>query len=249
MAAKHTTEGLCYSLGEKRIMCGRYTLTAPSEALKAHFELAALPEGLRPRYNIAPGQEVAVIPNWPERRLELFRWGLVPSWARDPAIGNRMINARAETLAIKPSFRNALSRRRCLVLADGFYEWKKEGGRKIPMYIRLKSRQPFALAGLWEVWRPLGSEPPRGEAPPAQALHTCTIITTTPNDLCAAIHDRMPAILAPEAWAHWLTAEPQKVDALAHLLAPFPAELLEAYAVRPLVNSPANDIPECILPA
>jgi putative SOS response-associated peptidase YedK len=220
-------------------MCGRYTLTTPNEALEAEFELGALPEGLRPRYNIAPTQEVAVVPNRPERRLELFRWGLVPSWAKDPAIGNRMINARAETLPEKPSFRTALLRRRCLIPADGFYEWKKEGGRKTPMYIRLKSRRPFAFAGLWEVWTPPGGEP----------LHTCTIITTAPNDLCAAIHDRMPAILPPDAWARWLAPEPQGAQALVPLLTPFPAELMEAYPVQPLVNSPANDLPECILPA
>jgi len=220
-------------------MCGRYTLATPASALKDTFGLTEVSGELRPRFNIAPGQEVAVVPNDGERSLRLFRWGLIPSWAKDPAIGNRMINARAETLAEKPSFRNALRRRRCLIAADGFYEWKKEGTQKIPYYIRLRSREPFAFAGLWESWHPTGGDP----------IHSCTIVTTEPNELLAGIHNRMPVILPAAHYGEWLDPSPRDAPAFRELLAPYPEAEMEAYAVSRLVNSPANDRPECIGPA
>lgn len=220
-------------------MCGRYTLTTPPGDLQRSFDLCASPSDLRPRFNIAPGQTVAVVPNDDERRVRLVRWGLIPSWAKDPSIGHRLINARAETLAVKPSFRSAVRHRRCLVLADGFYEWKKEDERKVPMYVRLVSRRPFAFAGLWERW----------EDPHGAPITSCTIVTTEANALVAPIHDRMPVILPPRDYAAWLESEPRDVVALASLLRPFAEEPMEAFAVSRLVNSPRNDQPECCAPA
>ncbi len=200
-----------------------------------------VPPDLTPRYNIAPSQPIAVAANNGQNKVEFFRWGLIPSWAKDAAIGNRMINARAETLAEKPSFRVPYRRRRCLVLADGFYEWRKEPGRraKTPMYVRLKSGKPFAFAGLWEVWRALDDQP----------LFSCTIITTTPNALVAKIHNRMPVILEPEAYDLWLDTAEQPPERLGVWLRPYPASQMTAYPVSTLVNDPSNDLPACILPA
>jgi putative SOS response-associated peptidase YedK len=222
-------------------MCGRFTLFTPWEQLELAFPFLEGDFEAPPRYNIAPSQQVAAVPNREEKRVSLFHWGLIPFWAKDPKIGNRMINARAETLAQKPSFRNAFRRRRCLVLADGFYEWRKvEGQRqKIPYLIRLKSGQPFAFAGLWESWRlPGGGE-----------LLSCTVITTRPNELVAPIHNRMPVILPPEAYMSWLDPAERSPDELAPLLLPFPAAEMTAFAVSTLVNSPSNDLPACIAPA
>lgn len=216
-------------------MCGRYTMASPEEWIREEFELPALPEDFRPRYNIAPTQDVLAVVVGPEGpRAGWLRWGLVPSWAKDESIGNKLINARAETVAEKPSFRSAFARRRCLLVADGFYEWMKEGNAKVPMYVRLRSGRPFAFAGLWERWR----------RPDGESVATCTIVTTTACDEIAHIHPRMPVILPPEARAAWLDphAPPER---LAALLRPYAGGDLEAYAVSPLVNSPANDLPEC----
>lgn len=223
-------------------MCGRFTLAVDPADLMDAFPGFALPaEPLTPRYNIAPSQPVAAIANNGRNAIEMFKWGLIPSWAKDPKIGNRLINARAETLAEKPSFRSAYKRCRCLILSNGFYEWRKEPGRRVktPMYVRLKSGEPFAFAGLWEVWRPAGAEP----------LLTCTIITTTPNALMEKIHDRMPAILKPQDYAQWLDPGEQPAQRLNRLLRPYPASQMEAYAVSTLVNDPRQDSPVCIAPA
>ena len=171
-------------------MCGRFTLTIDPAHLQAAFPWAVIPNDLAPRYNIAPSQPVAVIPNTGDNTLSMYKWGLIPSWSKDPSIGERMINARSETLAEKPSFRNAYRRRRCLILADGFFEWKQSPGMKSkqPIYIRLIDARPFAFAGLWEIW----------SAPDGSELRTCTIITTQPNSLLESIHNRMPVILNPE---------------------------------------------------
>ncbi len=221
-------------------MCGRFTLFVDPKDLMEAFPGFAVPVDWTPRYNIAPTQSVAVIPNNGGDQIEFFRWGLIPSWAKDPNIGNRMINARAETLAEKPSFRAAYRRRRCLVLADGFYEWRKEPGRttKTPLYIRLESGEPFAFAGLWEAWR----------APDEQTILSCTIITTTPNPLVAKIHNRMPVILEREAYDLWLDPAEQSPDRLGKWLRPYPAAQMTAHPVSTLVNSPANDSPACIVP-
>ena len=220
-------------------MCGRFTLTLNPDELQEQFGLSEPPPTqLVPRYNIAPTQAVAVIANNSDRKLELFQWGLIPSWAKDPKIGNKMINARAETLAEKPSFRTALKRRRCLVVADGFYEWKKTGSGKTPMYIQLKDGQPFGFAGLWEAW----------QSPEDGLIKTCTIITTTPNALMEGIHDRMPVILPREAYDRWLAPEELPAAETLPLLQPYDAAQMRAVQVSTRVNSPAVDSAECILP-
>jgi putative SOS response-associated peptidase YedK len=172
------------------------------------------------------------------RRAGFLRWGLIPSWAKEPSIGDRMINARAETVAEKPSFRRALQKRRCLILADGFYEWRAEGKRKTPMFISLASREPFGFAGLWESWR----------SPTGETVRSCTIITTAPNALMESIHNRMPVILPREVEARWLDRSIEDPARLLPLLAPYPAGEMDAYEVAALVNSPRNDSPACIAP-
>lgn len=221
-------------------MCGRYTLTAPGDAIVEAFELEAVPE-LSPRYNIAPTQEVAIVRKdrrTGKRQLERVRWGLVPSWAQDPSIGNRMINARSETAAEKPAFRSAFKRQRCLVVADGFYEWRKAAdGTKQPFLIHLRDSRPFGIAGLWEHWEK-GGEP----------FDSCALLTTGPNELMATIHDRMPVILPPEHFEIWLDPATSDRNTLEALLVPFDAAKMEAYPVSRIVNNPANDSPRCMEP-
>jgi putative SOS response-associated peptidase YedK len=217
-------------------MCGRYTLKTSAEVLAEHFELPEVP-WFEPRYNIAPTQPVAVVRAGFEgggRELSMLRWGLIPSWADDPAIGNRMINARAETVAEKPAFRTAFQKRRCLVVADGFYEWKRENG-KTPYYFRLKDSSPFAFAGLWERWD-------KGEEP----VESCTLLTCEANGVVAPVHGRMPVILKPEGYARWLDLEQQRTEALVRLLAPLPEDWLSAHPVGRLVNNPRNEDPRCV---
>ncbi|MBU4225558.1 MAG: SOS response-associated peptidase [Chloroflexi bacterium] len=222
-------------------MCGRFALTVDPTDLQEAFPEFTFPGQFAARYNIAPTQPVLVIPNDGAGRADFFVWGLIPSWAKDPSIGARMINARAETLAEKPAFRAAFRYRRCLILADGFYEWQAQVGSKakIPHYIRLKSGRPFAFAGLWEDWH----------APDGSQVKSATIITTQPNDLMTRLHNRMPVILPPDACARWLEPAPRQPADLQGLLTPYPSEEMSAYPVSTLVNSPANDRPECIAPA
>jgi putative SOS response-associated peptidase YedK len=221
-------------------MCGRFTLFLDPRDLMAAFPGFEVPVDWTPRYNIAPSQPVAVIANNGENKIEFFRWGLIPFWAKDAKIGNRMINARAETVADKPSFRAAFRRRRCLVLADGFYEWRKEPGQKTktPMYIRLQSGNPFGFAGLWESWR----------SPEDETVLSCTIITTSPNELVKEIHNRMPVILDPAGYDLWLDKTEHNPDELGEWLRPYPASEMTAYPVSKLVNSPSNDVPEVVVP-
>jgi len=217
-------------------MCGRVTCKTSGEDLQRAFGLESLPLDLRPRYNIAPSQPLPVVVRLPDRVLRHFRWGLVPAWAKDEKIGNRMINARAET--VEKKFRDALVRRRCLVAVDGFYEWRKNGARepKTPVHIRLRSGAPFALAGLWERWT----------SPSGEVLESCAIITVPPNPLMKDIHDRMPAILGPEHYDPWLDPEVRQAERLLPLLSPWGRDDLEAYPVSPMVSSPSNDRPECV---
>lgn len=223
-------------------MCGRYTLAAEIEQLQTRFQFDTPAFDYAPSYNIAPSQEVvAVIRDGEANRAGLLRWGLVPSWAKDPKIGYKMINARADSAAEKPSFRRALRQRRCLIVADGYYEWQRHAGQnvKVPMYMRLRSREPFAFAGLWERWQ--GADD--------TTLVTCTILTTDANRFIQPVHHRMPVILAPSDEALWLDREVTEPEVLQPLLAPVQSDILEAYAVSPLVNSARNNSPECILPA
>lgn len=216
-------------------MCGRFTLRTSPAVLAEVFELLREPE-LTPRYNIAPTQPVAVIRGAGSgRELTMMHWGLVPSWEKDPSGAARRINARSEKVWTTPAFRSAFRHRRCLVPADGFYEWKKVGTKKQPYYFTLRSGEPFAFAALWEHWGHNGS-----------ALHTCAILTGEPNELAGQIHDRMPVILRPEDYDRWLDPREKDPDALQQLLTPYPAEEMSMQAVSRVVNSPRNDSPECI---
>lgn len=218
-------------------MCGRFTLSSPADVVAELFELAEVPE-LRPRYNIAPTQSVVAVTSSldGERTLSLFQWGLIPSWARDPSIGSRLINARAETVATKPSFRSAIKCRRCLIVADGFYEWKKHERHKQPYYIRMRNGTPFAFAGLWERW----------QGATGDAVDSCTIITTEPNSLLADLHHRMPVILDRADYGAWLDPNRGADQQILALLRPCPDEPMEAYPVTTHVNRPANDDRSCI---
>jgi putative SOS response-associated peptidase YedK len=221
-------------------MCGRFTLTDPDADLAVQFNLPEIPD-IHPRYNIAPTQPVAAVRVAAEssvREMILLHWGLIPFWAKDPNIGTRMINARSETVAEKPAYRAAFRRRRCLVVANGFYEWQKQNGTKQPFYIRLRDARPFAFAGLWESWK----------GPEGQVIESCTLLTTQPNELILAVHNRMPVILKPRDYELWLDPEVQEVERLQSLLRPYPPEEMEAYAVSRYVNSPDNDDPRCIEP-
>ena len=219
-------------------MCGRFTLVSPYVAVTERFHAAAPPD-LRPRYNIAPGQDVLCVIRDGENRIEPLRWGLIPFWAKDPSIGNRLINARAETVAEKPSFRSAFAKRRCLVVADGFYEWRPAGKRKVPVYIFLKSKKPFGFAGLYESWKDPGGK----------EIRTCTIITTEANEIVRPIHDRMPVILPEGVEDRWLDPGEGGRERLQALLTPYSAGEMAAFDVTPIVNSAAHDAPDCIAPA
>ena len=221
-------------------MCGRFSLGTSPARLAALFQLDEVPPWT-PRYNIAPTHEVLVtVKEQPKatRQPRVHRWCLIPPWAEDPRIGSRLINARAETVATKPAFRRAFRERRCLILADGFYEWQRQGRRKQPYHIRLRDGHPFAFAGLWEHW----------EGPEGSGIASCTILTTVSNDLIGEIHNRMPVILAPEDYDLWLDPTLQEVDRLQPLLRPYPAEEMTAFPVSPRVNNPANDLSECVEP-
>lgn len=222
-------------------MCGRFTLTAdPADLKEAFYWVDFGNADIFPRYNIAPSQGIPVVTNNGKNNLDFFTWGLVPRWAKDPQIGYRMINARSETLPEKPSFRNAYKYRRCLILADGFFEWQKTSSNKekIPIFIHLKNQRPFAFAGLWEDWH---------SSDGSQILST-TIITTEPNELLKPIHNRMPVILPTEAYDIWLTQGEVSLQRLKTLLKPYDAKDMEAYPVSRFVNNPKNDTPQCIQP-
>jgi putative SOS response-associated peptidase YedK len=227
-------------------MCGRFERVTPIKVLATLFDCPAAPAETPTHYNVAPTQPVAVVrviraaPDTGQREMTVMRWGLIPSWADDPAIGNRLINARSETAADKPSFRAAFKQRRCLVPVDGFYEWKATPRIKTkqPYLIRLKDGKPFALAGLWEAWT----------APDGELVESFTILTTDANEMMRPIHDRMPVILAPEDYDRWLdkATTPEEVQAL---LRQYPAEGMESFPVSTLVNNPRNESPKCLEPA
>lgn len=220
-------------------MCGRYTLTLDPGEIQEMLDLGPFIHIVQPRYNIAPSQPVPIVKDYQTRAVELYRWGLVPFWSKDPSIGNRMINARAETVTEKPAFRGAYKYRRCLILADGFFEWHhdKKAGVKIPYYFKLKDDRPFTFAGLYEHW-----EPPEGGE-----LHTCTILTCEPNDLVGNFHNRMPVILKESNRWPWINLETPN-SALIDSLVPYPAAEMKCIPVSGEVNSPQNDRPEILEP-
>jgi putative SOS response-associated peptidase YedK len=220
-------------------MCGRFANVEPIDKLVREFLVDDVETSPRVSYNIPPGSRImAVMKSGGRRALVDYQWGLVPSWAKDKNIGNKMINARAETVFEKPSFRGAAKSRRCILPASGFFEWKKDGKLKIPQYIRFRAGNSMGFAGLYEIWK----------APDGVELKTCTIITTEANDLMAAIHNRMPAILSPDTQAVWLDME-SPLDEIRSLLRPYPSDDMEFYAVSAIMNSPVNDSPQCIEPA
>ncbi len=221
-------------------MCGRYTLKTTPELLAEQYDIQSLPP-LQARYNIAPGQQVLAVRISPEglhREGGLFLWGLIPSWAKDHRLGNRTINARAETVGQKPSFRGPFRHRRCLVVADGFYEWQREGRAKQPFYFRMKDGGPFGFAGLWDRW----------QGPDGATVESCTLLTTEPNALLGPIHHRMPVIIDPQHYADWLDPEAWQQDRLQPLLRPYPAEKMIGFPVTLRVNNPRNDDPQCLVP-
>lgn len=218
-------------------MCGRFSLAAAIEELAEAFSVLEPPPAPEARFNIAPSQALLAVVADPERRFVRLRWGLIPSWAKDPSMGARLINARAETVAEKPSFRSAFKARRCLIPATGFYEWqRREAGKKQPYYLRLQAARPFAFAGLWERWTGLEGE----------VIDSCTILTTSASTLMEPIHDRMPVILESRDYELWLDPDTRSPDRLVPLLKPYPSDQMSAHQVSSLVNSPTNDSPECI---
>jgi putative SOS response-associated peptidase YedK len=224
-------------------MCGRFTLTLEAPLVQQEFQLNDMPSGYQPRYNIAPSQPVAVVRDMEKRGVttpvvaEWMRWGLIPSWAKDESIGNKMINARSETLTEKPSFRTAYQRRRCLILSDGFYEWQKQPGKSSqPHHFSRKDGKPFAFAGLWEFWK----------SPQGADVLSCTIITTRANGVVSPVHERMPVMLAAENAREWL--KPAPTDQLQRFLIPFPAELMTSHPVSMMVNKPGVESPGLLEP-
>lgn len=220
-------------------MCGRFTLTLEPGELQELLDLGPFVHIVQPRYNIAPTQPVAIVKDPKTRAVELYQWGLVPFWSKDIKIGSRLINARSETAAEKPAFRAAFKYRRCLIPADGFYEWKKEAGGsgKTPYLFKLKDDGPFTFAGLYEHW----------QSPEGGELHTCTILTCEPNELVGQVHNRMPVMLNAEQRWQWLAPELQPKTLLT-LLKPYPAGEMKGFAVSKAVNSPANDNPKVVEP-
>ena len=219
-------------------MCGRFTLISSVSDLQFRFGFAMESSELQPRFNIAPTQQVLAVTNDGTRQGEMMRWGLVPSWAKDIKIGNRMINAVSETAAAKPAFRSAFRHRRCLVLADGFFEWRKEGKKRVPLYFTQKSGEPMAFAGLWESWK----------SPDGEWVRSCTVLTTAANSFIEPVHNRMPVILSAETEPLWLDPITEEPANLEPLLVPAPEELLSVREVSPVVNNARNEGPGCIAP-
>lgn len=224
-------------------MCGRFTLHHSTQEVAERFAAQQVLFPLENRYNIAPGQAIPVIANSTlagARWMEAMKWGLVPFWAKDPEIGNRLINARAETIAEKPAYKQALKRRRCIVPSDGFYEWQAQSaGPRLPHHIRLQDGELFGFAALWEEW----------EAPDSSPLRTCTIITVAPNEIMAPIHNRMPAILRRKDEDAWLDPQLKETEAIVAMLQAYPAKEMQAFPVSRRVNAPQNDDESCLEPA
>lgn len=219
-------------------MCGRFVLTASSDAVQQAFDLKTVPDEMPARYNIAPTQPVALITNEHPDELTFYKWGLIPSWSKDPKVGSKMINARSETAAEKPSFRTAFRRRRCIIPADGYYEWPENDKEKKPIFIHKEGREIFAMAGLWEVWY----------APDGSEIRTCSILTTDANPYMQNFHHRMPVILDKADYALWLSPKDEPLPALQSLMKPYEGDDLAAYLVSKAVNRPLPDAPYLIEP-
>ena len=215
-------------------MCGRYSIVMTPDEMRGVFGYPEMPN-FPPRYNVAPTQPIPLVRLWEGRRqFTLMRWGLLPSWVKDPKAFTLLINARADTVNDKPAFRNAMKYRRCLIPADGFYEWKRDGATKRPYLIRMKSKAPFAFAGLWETWT----------GPNGEEVDTAAMVTTDANAVLAPIHHRMPVILQPDAYADWLYHASVTAAQASSLLVPADADLMEAFEISPAVNRVANDSPD-----
>ncbi len=219
-------------------MCGRFVFCSTVQIIVDEFDVGQPLFDFKPSYNIAPSQLIAAIHNDGENRLMRCRWGFIPSWAKDASIGNKMINARAETVADKPAFKTSFKKGRCLILSDGFYEWRKEGKLKIPVYIHLKSGRPFGFAGLYNTWT----------SPAGEQINTCTIITTKANELIEPFHNRMPTIIPKDERSLWLGPDIHDEKMLFSLLKPFASDKMKAHDVSTLVNSPSNNSPDNIKP-
>lgn len=221
-------------------VCGRFAFVTDGNQVLQQFELTALPPGISPRYNAAPGQQILAVrqSDTGERDAAFFRWGLIPSWAKDHSIGYKMINARSETVSERPSFRNAFRQRRCIVPATGFFEWRQRGGRKLPVYFYRNDGRLLGLAGLWETWR----------SPDGNVIQSVTIITTEPNELVSPVHNRMPVILRDDRVDLWLDHSAFDPTALQACLQPFPSEAMASHPVSPRMNSARYDAPDCIDP-
>ncbi|EAZ88450.1 SOS response-associated peptidase [Crocosphaera chwakensis] len=220
-------------------MCGRFSLTISGEEIAKYFQVSQV-QDWSPRYNIAPSQEILTIveTSKSQRQLKAMKWGLIPSWAKNDKTGSKLINARGETVAEKPSFRNAFKHRRCLIIADGFYEWQNVGKNKQPYYIHLKNRQPFAFAGLWEV----------SNSEQTEEVLSCCIITTEANELMKPLHHRMPVILSRDVYSQWLDHNVFDREILESFLTPYGSDAMLAYQVTQKVNRPTNDHPDCVEP-
>ena len=220
-------------------MCGRFTLQITKEMIAEIFGVP-ITQDIQPHYNIAPTQQVAVIRTYPDetRHLDFLHWGLIPSWAKDPSIGHKMINARSETAHEKPAFKYAFHHHRCLIPASGFYEWSTDGTKKKPLYIHLKKEIPLAFAGLWDHWK----------SPAGDVIESCTILTNSSNTLLKPVHDRMPVILDPKDYGLWLNPRISAIESLKYIFEPYPSDKMEMYPVSDIVNSPRNDTLECIKP-
>ncbi len=219
-------------------MCGRFVLDSPVDIIVNEFSVERPSFNLKKSFNVSPSQTILVLISDSKRRLIPCRWGYIPSWSKDESIGNRMINARAETITKKPSFKNAFKKRRCLIIADGFYEWQRRENTKSPFFIHLKSNRPFGLAGLYNVWT----------SPDGTPLCTCTIVTTEANRILREVHGRMPAIISKKKYDVWLDPAINDSSELLPLLQPYPADEIEFFEVSKRVNSPKNDSPENIEP-
>ena len=218
-------------------MCGRFVRISPVPVIARRFEAEASAD-VEPSYNIAPGQDAIIVANTDAKKLFSCRWGFLPSWAKDPSMGTRMINARSETASVKPAFRHALTNHRCLIVADGFFEWELRVGKKYPFYIHLAKKELFGFAGLYNLW----------ESSEGDSILTCTILTTQANNLIQPIHDRMPVIMPKDKEDYWLDPTNKDKERLVHLLAPYPSEQMELYPVSPRMNRPMFDTAENIKP-